>query len=51
MQEQYIKEEFVKQPGSFTEHCSQEKQFTAMGLNESRTDDLCSREHNIGKEI
>ena len=46
-----FKKNVVKNPGSFTKNFSQEKQFTTMCLNESRTDDLCSREHNKGKEI
>ena len=47
----FNKEEFIEKPGSFSESSSQERQSTTMILNESRNDDLCSREPLNGEEI
>ena len=44
-----IEEAFVNKKGNFTENSSQEKQYITTSLNESRTDDLCSKEQKKGK--
>ena len=45
------KKDFVEKPGSCTGDSPQEEDSLRINLNESRTDNLCSREHFKGEEI